>query len=100
MAHGLPVVATSCAGVLEAVGGSESALLAGQDDPPAFAAQLERLVLDAALRERLGAAAHVAVRERFDRAGNLPVVLAALRAAGLVPAAGEGATKVGLRAVA
>jgi glycosyltransferase involved in cell wall biosynthesis len=100
MAHGLPVVATSCAGVLEAVGGSESALLAGQDDPSAFAAQLERLVLDVALRERLGAAALVAVRERFDRAANLPVVLAALRAAGLVPPAGEDGMKAGLRAVA
>jgi len=100
MAHGLPVVATSCAGVLEAVGGSESALLAGQDDPSALAEQLERLVLDVALRERLGAAAQVAVRERFDRAANLPVVLAALQAAGLVATAGEAAMKAGLRAVA
>src|SRR5207302_1360394 len=83
MAHRLPVVATSCAGVLEAVG-DQAALLAPQDDAAAVAAQLERLLLDAELRERLGAAAQAEVRQRFDRAETLPAVLAVLRAAGLV----------------
>jgi glycosyltransferase involved in cell wall biosynthesis len=99
MAHALPVVATTHAGVLEAVG-DESALLAPQDDSAALAGQLERLLLDGALRERLGAAAQARVRERFDRAETLPLVLAALQAAGIVRLPADGALDPRLRAVA
>jgi glycosyltransferase involved in cell wall biosynthesis len=99
MAHALPVVATTCAGVLEAVG-EESALLAPQDDPVAVAAQLERVLLDSALRESLGAAAQAQVRQRFDRAETLPAVLAALQAAGLIRLASDAALDQRLRVVA
>ncbi|HET8894872.1 MAG TPA: glycosyltransferase [Gaiellaceae bacterium] len=99
MAHALPVVATTCAGVLEAVG-EESALLAPQDDPVAVAAQLERVLLDSALREALGAAAQTQVRQRFDRAETQPAVLAALQAAGIIRLASDAALDKRLRAVA
>jgi glycosyltransferase involved in cell wall biosynthesis len=99
MAHALPVVATRCAGVLEAVG-EESALLAPQDDPATMAAQLEHLLLDAALREQLGTAAQAQVRERFDRAETLPAVLAALQAAGIVRLPVDAPLGQRLRAVA
>jgi glycosyltransferase involved in cell wall biosynthesis len=99
MAHALPVVATSCAGILEAVG-DESALLAAQDDPVAMAAQLERVLLDSALREALGAAAQAQVRRRFDRAETLPAVLAALQAAGIIQLAPDATLAQRLRAVA
>jgi glycosyltransferase involved in cell wall biosynthesis len=99
MAHALPVVATTCAGVLEAVG-EESALLAPQHDPVALAAQLERVLLDSALRESLGAAAQAQVRQHFDRAETLPAVLAALQAAGLIQLASDAAPDQRLRVVA
>jgi len=99
MAHALPVVATTCAGVLEAVG-EEAALLAPQDDPVAVAAQLERVLLDSALREQLGAAAQARVRQRFDRAETLPAVLTALQAAGIIRLASDAALDQRLRAVA
>jgi glycosyltransferase involved in cell wall biosynthesis len=99
MAHGLPVVATTCAGVVEAVD-EESALLAPQDDPVAIAAHLERLLLDAALREQLGAEAHAQVRRRFDRAETLPAVLSALQAAGIIRLSRDEASDQRLRAVA
>jgi glycosyltransferase involved in cell wall biosynthesis len=99
MAHALPVVATSCAGVLEAVG-EESALLAAQDDPVTVAAHLERVLLDPALRERFGAAAQAQVRQRFDRAETLPTVLAALQAAGIVRLTSNAALDQHLRVVA
>ena len=99
MAHALPVVATTCAGVLEAVG-DESALFAPQDDPAALAAQLERLLLDAALRDQLGTAARAQVQQRFDRAETLPAVLSALQAAGIVRLPVDAPLAQGLRAVA
>jgi glycosyltransferase involved in cell wall biosynthesis len=99
MAHALPVVATTCAGVLEAVD-EESALLAPQDDPVAVAAQLERVLLDSALREQLGTAAQAQVRRHFDRAETLPAVLAALQAAGLIRLASDAALDQRLRVVA
>ncbi|MDE3130228.1 MAG: glycosyltransferase, partial [Acidobacteriota bacterium] len=99
MAHALPVVATSCAGVLEAVD-EGSALLAPQDDPEAVAAQLERLLLDVRLREQFGAAAQAQVRQRFDRAATLPAVIAALRAAGIVRLPADAPLDQRLRVVA
>ena len=99
MAHGLPVVATSCAGILEAVGDG-AALLAPQDDPAAVAAQLERVLVDAAMRERLGAAAQSQARQRFDRAETLPAVLAALQEAGIVQLAAHAPLDQRLRVVA
>ena len=85
MAHGLPIVSTSSPGILEAVTHEQSALLAGPGDAAGFADQLERMLLEPGLRERIGACALQRVCERFDRSANLPTVIQALRSAGLVP---------------
>jgi glycosyltransferase involved in cell wall biosynthesis len=85
MAHGLPVVSTTLAGVREAVVDGESGLLVPPRDEVGLAAALERLFSDGALRARIGASARRRVAERFDRGANLPAVHAALASAGLIP---------------
>lgn len=85
MAHGLPVVSTTCPGIVEAVVHEQSALLVEPGDEAALADQLERLLRESELREQIGQAGLVRVRERFDRTANLPSVLDGLRSAGLVP---------------
>jgi glycosyltransferase involved in cell wall biosynthesis len=87
MAHGLAIVSTSNGGVSEAVTDLESALLAEQGDIDGFADRLERLIVDVPLRTRLGERARERARARFDRAANLPHVLAALAEAGVIPTA-------------
>ena len=86
MAHGLPVVSTTLAGVREAVVDGESGLLVAPRDEVGLAHALERLLADGALRARLGAQARRRVAERFDRHANLPAVHTALAGAGLIPA--------------
>jgi glycosyltransferase involved in cell wall biosynthesis len=66
MAAGLPVVATAVGGVPELVDDGTTGLLVPPGDAPALAAALERLLGDAALRARMGAAGWERVRERFD----------------------------------
>jgi glycosyltransferase involved in cell wall biosynthesis len=87
MAHGLAIVSTAGAGVAEAVRDGASALLAAQGDVDGFADRLERLIVDPRLRDRLGSKAREEAAARFDRSSNLPQVLDALAAAGLIPAA-------------
>lgn len=84
MAHGLPIVSTRCAGILEAVEDERSALLAEPDDAEGVADRIAQIVTDDILRSRLASGAATRVRERFDRATNLPTVVNALRASGLV----------------
>ncbi len=55
-AHGLPVVAHAIGGVPEAVLDGETGLLVPPEDPAALTAVFARLIDDAALRRRLGAA--------------------------------------------
>ena len=55
MVAGLPVVASSVGGVPEAVEEGETGLLVPPRDPVRLAAALERLLVDPALRRRLGA---------------------------------------------
>ncbi len=55
-ASGLPVISTSGSGVEEAMIDGETGLLVPQNDVPALAAALLRLLNDAALRERMGSA--------------------------------------------
>jgi glycosyltransferase involved in cell wall biosynthesis len=86
MAHRVPVVSTTLAGVREAVVDGESGLLIAPGDEVGLADTLERLFSDGALRTRLGATARRRVGERFDRRANLPAVHAALASAGLIPA--------------
>ena len=101
MAHGLPIVSTRCAGIVEAVEDGRSALLADPDDAVGVADRLAQVLSDEMLRSRLGSGAARRVRERFDRAATLPTVVDALRAAGLVRRSrrGDGAGEEQLRAV-
>ena len=68
MAAGLPVVASAVGGVPELVADGETGLLVPPGDPAPLAAALERVVGDAALRERLGASGWARARTRFDLA--------------------------------
>jgi glycosyltransferase involved in cell wall biosynthesis len=85
MAHGLPVVSTTLAGVREAVVDGECGLLVPPGDELSLADALQRLLSDGALRSRLGAQARRRVASRFERGANLPAVYAALAGAGLIP---------------
>lgn len=55
-AHGLPVVAHDIGGVAEAVTHGETGLLVSPDDPAGLTAAFARLISDAELRRRFGAA--------------------------------------------
>jgi glycosyltransferase involved in cell wall biosynthesis len=65
MAFGRPVVAAAGGALLELVVDGETGVLVPPRDAPALRAAVERLLGDAGLRERLGAAARAAARERF-----------------------------------
>ena len=65
MAHGRPVVASAVGGLLDLVVDGETGLLVPPCDPPALRHALERLLGDADLRLRLGAAARERIRQRF-----------------------------------
>jgi len=66
MAHGRPVVASAVGGLLDLVVDGETGLLVPPRDPPALRRALERLLGDAELRRRLGAAARERIRARFS----------------------------------
>ena len=66
MAHGRPVVATAVGGLAEAVEDGVDGLLVPPRDPTALRAALERLLGDAELRARLGAAARERAREEWS----------------------------------
>ncbi len=80
MAHSRPVVATNVGGLPEAVVDGETGLLVPPGDPAALRAALERLLGDAELRARLGAAGRERVRERFSREVAATATLAAYEA--------------------
>ena len=81
MAHGRPVIATAVGGLAEAIVDGESGLLVPPEDGTALRAALERLLGDADLRARLGAAARDRVRARYSRAVAATATLAAYEAA-------------------
>lgn len=85
MAHGLPIVGTTQAGIAEAAEHERNSLLVPPDDPSALAEALGRLLTDPELARRLGAGAKASVRERFDYRLLLPAVPSALAEAGLIP---------------
>jgi glycogen synthase len=66
MAHGRPVVASAVGGLLDLVVDGETGLLVPPGDVRALRAALERLLGDADLRERMGAAGRRRVSERFS----------------------------------
>lgn len=65
MASRCAIVGSNQGGVPELIRDGENGLLAPAEDVPAFIACLERLLVDRALRERLGAAARRTVEESF-----------------------------------
>lgn len=67
MASGLPVVATSVAGIPEVVHDGRTGLLVPSGDPTALAGALAGLVEDRGRRSRLGAAARSHVEARVSR---------------------------------
>jgi glycosyltransferase involved in cell wall biosynthesis len=66
MAHGRPVVASAVGGLLDLVVDGETGLLVEPGDVSGLRAALERLLGDAELRARMGAAARERIRERFS----------------------------------
>lgn len=68
MATGLPVVATRHGGIPEAVTDGESGLLVPEDDSPALATAMLRVIEDDDLRRRLAAGARRSIETQFDRA--------------------------------
>ena len=66
MAAGLPVVSSRVGGVPELVVEGETGLLVPPGDPAAMAAALGRLLADAGLRRRLGAAGRERAQRCFD----------------------------------
>ncbi|MGI9659630.1 MAG: glycosyltransferase family 4 protein [Gaiellaceae bacterium] len=68
MAHGRPVVATRVGGLVDLVIDGETGILVDAQDPLALRRALERLLADAALRARLGAAGreHVSTYCNWD----------------------------------
>jgi glycosyltransferase involved in cell wall biosynthesis len=66
MAAGLPVVATNVGGLPELVEDAETGLLVPPEDPAALADALRKLISEPALRQVMGRAGLVRVRERFS----------------------------------
>jgi glycosyltransferase involved in cell wall biosynthesis len=66
MALGTPCVSTPVTGIPELVRHEESGLLVGEREPAELAAAIARLLDDAALRTRLGAAGRARVEADFD----------------------------------
>ena len=64
-ACGLPVVVSDAGGLPEVVVAGETGLVVPRDDVPALQAALKRLVLDAGLRARLGAAGRAHVERHY-----------------------------------
>ena len=62
----LPVVVSDVGGLPEVVRDGETGLVVARDDVPALQAALTRLILDPALRERLGAAGRAHVQREYD----------------------------------
>ena len=66
MACGLPAVGSDTGGIPDLIRHGETGLLAAPGNAAQLAQQLERLLRDAALRARLGAAARLAVETACD----------------------------------
>jgi glycosyltransferase involved in cell wall biosynthesis len=80
-AFGRPVVASRVGGLVEAVVDGETGLLVAPGDITGLRAALERLLGDAALRRRMGAAARARAEERFGLDAAAQATIAAYEAA-------------------
>jgi glycosyltransferase involved in cell wall biosynthesis len=67
MSAGLPVVASRTGGIPELVNHDHNGFLVPPGDPVALADALERLALDAPLRERMGRAGRDTIIRGFDQ---------------------------------
>ncbi len=72
MAAGRPVVATRVGGVPDAVREGETGFLVAAGDHVGFAARLERLIADPALRARMGRAGHALATSQFHERAVMP----------------------------
>jgi glycosyltransferase involved in cell wall biosynthesis len=75
MASGLPVISTPVSGIPEVVRDGETGFLVPEHDPTAVADAAARLLADADLASRLGAAGRAFVREEFDLDRNVERLL-------------------------
>jgi glycosyltransferase involved in cell wall biosynthesis len=66
MSCGTPVIATRAGALPEVVGSDGAGILVPPADPPAMAAEIKRLLLDRALRQRMGTAARKRIEESFS----------------------------------
>lgn len=66
MSCGTPVIATRAGALPEVVGSDGAGILVPPADPPAMAAEIKRLLLDGALRQRMGTAARKRIEESFS----------------------------------
>jgi glycosyltransferase involved in cell wall biosynthesis len=89
MAMGLPAIATAVGGNPEVVTDGTTGLLVPADDPAAMAAALARMLDDASLASRLGAAARRVVEDRY---GARSMVRRLEAVYGAVAAGDDGAT--------
>ncbi|MFO0891125.1 MAG: glycosyltransferase [Isosphaeraceae bacterium] len=80
MASGLPSVVTGVGGIPEMVEDQVEALVVCKGDPRAFAAALERLIADGALRAALGERARRRAESQFSLQSMLDQTLAVFRA--------------------
>lgn len=74
MAMGIPVVSTNISGIPELVESGKNGLLVRPRQPKQLAETIERLLVDPALRRRLGECGAADVRRRFDRKKNASVL--------------------------
>jgi glycosyltransferase involved in cell wall biosynthesis len=81
MAHGRPVVASKLGGLLDLVVHEETGLLVPPRNVAALREALERLLGDAELRRRFGAAGRERIRERFSWQAVTDATLSAYEAA-------------------
>jgi glycosyltransferase involved in cell wall biosynthesis len=79
MAYGRPVVATAVGGLLDAVEDGVTGVVVPARAPVALRAAIERVLADAELRRRLGAAAREEARSRFSWEAATGATIAAYR---------------------
>lgn len=66
MSRGIPVIASRVGGVPEVVEDRVNGLLVPSEDANALAGALERILIDPALRKRMGSAARASIDDRFS----------------------------------